>query len=112
MPNWRRQVVRSIVGLTLVVGSSSFAAPKCTIALREVWHNGQVHSTSFKSDLTSERACAVLAKFHRPNFTPEKVRSKQVSYLWKGSKASAQYAANKKPAKRSAIAVHRTRRRG
>ena len=96
----------------MFVSSSAFAAPKCAISIREELLNGQVKSTSFKSEMKSERACAVIARFHRPNFSPENVRVKHVAYAWKNAKPTAQFVAYKKPVKRSSsLALRKTRNR-
>ncbi len=73
----------------MLVAAPAFAAPKCAIAIKEKLHDGKVESTSFRSDLRSQRECEVLAGLHRKNWSPSRVKEKRVAYAWNGVPAVA-----------------------
>lgn len=97
------------------MSATSHAVPKCSISIKEELKNGQAEVTAFKSDLTSQAACATLAKMHEKNFAPDRIRNKSVFYSWNGAKSSKapMLAAHKKRSKKkpTTLAVRRTRSR-
>ncbi len=107
---WLALIVTVVVG---IFPAPLHAAAKCAISIKEELKTGLVEATSFKSDLTSQAACATLAKMHEKNFSPERVRAKSVFYSWKGAK-SPQLAATKKNGKKSkpgSLALRKSRSR-
>jgi len=69
---------------TLSLTAEAATKPEnCRIRIRVEQVNGERHQITFGTKLASRRECERLAKMHTPNFDPERVSRKNVSFSWR-----------------------------
>ena len=56
----------------------------CSISILSERNSGEKIRIKFNSLLGSKQECLKLAQMHQPNFNPEAIRSKKVSFKWTG----------------------------
>lgn len=104
----RRRTVYILI-LFITIAAPSFAG-KCKIEILNEKNSGEKIRFNFNSNLKSQKQCQMLANMHRPNFNPNQVKSKTVSYQWFGSSLKSK-SSNKKHSSEIAKTTQKKRRR-
>lgn len=61
-----------------------FADSNCHISIQTEKWSGQKLRVNFQSTQPTKNHCKKLAEMHEPNFNPEAIRRKVVSFKWNG----------------------------
>ena len=80
------------------------ATGNCLVSIFTERNSGEKLRINFQSTLHSKKECQHLAQMHQPNFTPDQVRSKTVTYRWNGPATYISTQTKTKPIKRSELA--------
>jgi hypothetical protein len=66
------------------MSSGVFAQANCRVSILTEKFSGHKMRVNFQSSQPKESYCRKLAEMHLPNFNPDIVRKKSVSYAWNG----------------------------
>lgn len=68
----------------LFLAQIAWAKSTCTIHIANEKFSGEKIKITFLTKLNSKQECLQLAKLHQTNFQAQEVKSKRVSFYWKG----------------------------
>lgn len=96
--SWRRLGTEFALGLMVTLVALALFLPRegwthdplgqplpnnCYIRILTEKHSGDRQRLTFKTHLDSKKECKRLAELHTPNFAPDQIARKNVSFRWK-----------------------------